>query len=165
MKVLISKLSIENSALSSNHSGGVELIESYKYYSNKYENTILIFKIGVFCELINNDALIFNKIFNYKLKFGKDYVKVGFPNSKEKDIFNKLDSLSINYIILEKDSSFFNIQCNKKFNNNNYTKYLLDNINTVLYNKYKIDKIYDKLLDKVLDNDIDNIIDEVFKLI
>lgn len=131
------------------------MLESYRYYNNLYKNTLILFKSGSFYTVLYEDALIFNKIFRYKVNFAKNFIKVGFPINSEIKILN----------ILEKDSSFFNVILNKKFNNNKYKNYLVNNINNILYNKSKIDKIYDKLLNKLINEDINSVLESINSLL
>lgn len=141
------------------------MLESYRYYNNLYKNTLILFKSGSFYTVLYEDALIFNKIFRYKVNFAKNFIKVGFPINSEIKILNILEKANINYIILEKDSSFFNVILNKKFNNNKYKNYLVNNINNILYNKSKIDKIYDKLLNKLINEDINSVLESINSLL
>lgn len=50
------------------------MLEMYYKYRLEYKNCILFFKIGNFYEVFDNDALILNKLFGYKIKRFKDNI-------------------------------------------------------------------------------------------
>lgn len=125
-----------------------------KYYRNKlnYRDYILLFKYGNFYEIIDNDAFIVNKLFNYKLnRISKNSssFKVGFPLSAIGGFTDKLESENINYVIIENDEAVKS----KQFDNNKYNDYTFDE-KSIKYNLIKMDDIikyfYDNLLDDTL---------------
>ena len=67
------------------------MLEKYYKYKIKYNNYILLIKIGNFYEIFDIDSLIMNKIFNYKLKPIKDTFKCGFPISSIDNVIDRLN--------------------------------------------------------------------------
>ena len=71
---------------------------------------------GFFYNVSGNDALILNKHFGYKL-YGTDTPRTGFPVSKSKKIFRKLDKLGIDYDVFDKNKDIVSV---KRFAKNRY---------------------------------------------
>ena len=44
------------------------MIEKYYKYKYDYKDYVLFIKNGIFYDCLDNDALIINKLFNYKIK-------------------------------------------------------------------------------------------------
>ena len=79
------------------------MLETYYKYKLEYNNYLIFIKVGNFYELIDNDALIISKLFNYKLKRLTNTFKVGFPIHKLDNIISRLNEEKINYIVTDKD--------------------------------------------------------------
>ena len=120
------------------------MLEMYYKYRIDYKGFIIFIKIGNFYEVFDKDALILNKIFGYKIKRIKDNIKVGFPISKIDNIISLIGN--INYIIIDKD-----IVEKKEFSDNKYNENDVD-INNVLRNIIRTERINDYLSDNVLNN-------------
>ena len=125
------------------------MLEKYYKYKAKYKEYIIMIKYGNFYEILDNDSLIMNSLFNYKLVKLSNTFKVGFPVSKIDSVLKKLDDNSINYIVVDKDK-IINI---KEFEYNNYKKYNFDN-NIINYNSIIINEITKYLNDNLLNNNI-----------
>ena len=83
----------------------------------------------------------------------KDSIKVGFP-------LNRLDYIikligNINYVVIDNT-----VVEKKEFDNNKYKDYNFD-INSIILNSIKIDRIYEELSSRLLDNNIENIITNI----
>ena len=98
------------------------MLEKYYMYRVKYMNYIIIIKYGNFYETFDKDALIINKLFDYKINKLKNTFKVGFPISSINNIISKLDNCSINYVVIDNE----NIVNNKVFGNNHYSDYFFN---------------------------------------
>ena len=138
------------------------MIENYYMNKLKYNDYLIIMKYGNFYELVGKDALIINKLFNYKLVKLSNTFKVGFPVNKLEENILKINNLNINYIVFDKEKEIIS----KSFENNNYFKYKLNEEvikrNNILINKitkYLNDNIYEDSLDIKLKKIIE-IIDE-----
>ncbi len=125
------------------------MLEKYYIYKVKYKEYIIMMKYGNFYEILGNDALIMNKIFNYKISKLSNTFKVGFPISRLENIINKLNNNSINYVVFDKDT-ITNIS---EFKFNNYSNYEFD-LNIINYNSVMINEIIKFLNDNLLNNDI-----------
>lgn len=125
------------------------MLEKYYMYKTKYREYIVMLKYGNFYEILGNDALIMNKIFNYKLNKLSNTFKVGFPVSSLDNIINKLNDYFINYIVIDKSE----ITKRKDFDSNNYDKYTFDE-NTLKYNLILVNEITKYLNDNLQDENI-----------
>ena len=119
-----------------------------------YENYLIMFKNGNFYISLNNDALVMNNIFNYKIIVISNYIKIGFPINSLNKVSTKLDELKINYIIYDK----LIIQ-KIKFTPNNYKKFVKENNYLVYLNR--IDKINYLLKDNIKNSNMDKILNKI----
>ena len=113
-----------------------------------------MFKNGNFYISLNNDALVMNNIFNYKIIVISNYIKIGFPINSLDKVSTKLDELKINYIIYDK----LIIQ-KIKFTPNNYKKFVKENNYLVYLNR--IDKINYLLKDNIKNSNMDKILNKI----
>lgn len=127
----------------------------------EYKEYIILFKSGIFYVSFDEDAIILNKIFNFKINELKNNIKVGFPiNSLEKYIKN-LGHLNINYLIISNKEIVSKIS----FDENNYNKYEQSVFNTIsINNKLRnicefIKSISDIEIKRKIIDKIDNILD------
>lgn len=127
------------------------MLETYYKYKLEYKNYLILIKVGNFYELIDNDALIISKLFNYKLKRLSNTFKVGFPINNLNNVIDKLNEENINYIVIDS-----NIK--KEFKNN---KYYNSDTKIVYYNMIRIDKINNYLANNLLDEKINEKINEI----
>lgn len=131
------------------------LIEKYTTYKNTYKDYLIFIKSGNFYLALNNDAIVMNKIFNYKIKQSTNFMKVGFPLSSLNKVIQYIENKSINYVVVEDK-----IVQKKKYKNNNYSKYniKLDNYE-ILINR--INKIYEVLKNNLDSANIKETINEI----
>lgn len=133
------------------------MLETYCKYRMEYKDFLLFIKVGNFYEVFDKDSLILDKLFGYKIKRIKDSIKVGFP-------LNRLDYIikligNINYVVIDNT-----VVEKKEFDNNKYKDYNFD-INSIILNSIKIDRIYEELSSRLLDNNIENIITNIYLII
>ena len=140
--------------------GDVSLLE--EYYKNKinYKEYIILMKYGNFYEIVGQDALIMNKIFNYKISKLSNSFKVGFPVSNVDEVLDKLEELFINYVVFNKNEILFM----KKFDNNKYNDYVV-NEDIIRCNLILINYINDYLNNNLLNNDISNKLERIKDII
>lgn len=81
----------------------VKLANTYLTYKNNYKETLVLIHSGNFLYTFLEDATIMNYLFGYKIIDNR----VGFPISIAEKIKLKLNSLNVDYLIVEKDSYFF----------------------------------------------------------
>ena len=117
------------------------LKNKYEELKKIYNDYLIIMKCGSFYLTLNDDALVLNKICNYKINHSTNFIKSGFPISIISKVEEILTKNSVNYIIVDQD-----ISAKNKFKNNSYNDYLLnekkkdflirriDYINTILKN-------------------------------
>ena len=125
------------------------MLETYCKYRMEYKDFLLFIKVGNFYEVFDKDSLILDKLFGYKIKRIKDSIKVGFP-------LNRLDYIikligNIKYVVIDNT-----VVEKKEFNNNKYKDYNFD-INSIILNSIKIDRIYEELNNRLLDNNTDDL--------
>ena len=107
------------------------MLEKYYKYKLDYRNYLILIKIGSFYECFDKDALIINKLFNYKLKRINNSFKLGFPIKAIDKIILKLNKKNINYLIVDEKI------IKKEFKESNYLKYNF-NMEEILYNTLRI---------------------------
>jgi len=105
----------------------------YEIIKQKYKDYIIIQKQGIFYNVSGIDIYIINYIFDNQIKNNGKTLKIGFPNIDK--VTDELNRLKINYIVVN--------EIKKKFKNNNYYKYNIDNI-------IRINKIISKLKNNIL---------------
>ena len=131
------------------------MIDLFRILKLDYKEYVILFKSGSFYVSFDEDSLILNKVFNYKILELKNNIKAGFPLNSLDTVINKLKELSINYIIIEDK----NIKEKYEVENNNFSKYTSSVFEVISINN-RIDKIVDKL--KSIDNDkVKEILDEI----
>lgn len=123
-------------------------------YKMKYLKYIILIKSGNFYLALGDDAKIINNILGYQIKEFSNTIKVGFPIISLNKVIDKLDSLKINYMVIDK-----NVDLKRKFNKNNYNVYLVKR-----NNEDRIEDINLKLLD-MKNNNIDILLTKIEGLI
>ena len=138
----------------------MKLIDKYKTYKDKYENTLVIIKEGIFYKTFEDDAKILWYIFDYK------YVNdsVSFGNSPYDKVILKLNKLDISYIILDKDEivlshirdedaylSYKSLSI-KSYNQLVKTENLIDKLQMLMNNKPECYEKVNSMLDAWIEN-------------
>ncbi len=129
------------------------MLEKYIKLKEKYPKFVIIIKSGNFYDCINDDAIIINKLFNYKIKELSKYIRVGFPLTSLNRVRIILTKYEINYITVDNNDITYS-----KFTKNNYSKY---SSNDYFVIKNKINNINDILNNNILDPSINNIISSI----
>ena len=129
------------------------MLEKYIKLKEKYPKSVIIIKSGNFYDCINDDAIIINKLFNYKIKELSKYIRVGFPLTSLNRVRTILTKYEINYITVDNNDITYS-----KFIRNNYSKY---SSNDYFVIKNKINNINDILSNNILDSGINNIISNI----
>lgn len=135
------------------------LKEKYNTYKEIYKDYIILIKCGSFYLSLNDDAIVMNRLFNYKIKETTNLIKVGFPITSLSKIEKTLENKHINYLIVNDD----NIQ-KYKYKNNSYSKYSfrLDNYD-ILVNR--INKIYEVLKGSLGNSNLKTILNEIEEIL
>lgn len=115
----------------------MRIYDIYSEKKKKYNKYVILIKVGNFYETYGEDTYLMNNLFDYKIKEVGGVRRVGFPLIAYNKVTDKLKCFKINYLIVEG----VNIT-KKKFNNNNYDKYVRcdDSISV------RIDRICEKLM-------------------
>lgn len=129
------------------------MLEKYIKLKEKYPKSVIIIKSGNFYDCINDDAIIINKLFNYKITELSKYIRVGFPLTSLNRVRTILTKYEINYITVDNNDITYS-----KFIRNNYSKY---SSNDYFVIKNKINNINDILSNNILDSGINNIISNI----
>lgn len=135
------------------------MIDLFRILKLDYKDYVILFKSGSFYVSFDEDSLILNKVFNYKILELKNNIKTGFPLNSLDTVINKLKELSINYIIIEDK----NIKEKYEVENNNFSKYTSSVFEVISINN-RIDKIVDKLKSIHIDK-VKEILDEIESMI
>lgn len=135
------------------------MLEKYYKYKSAYSNYLIFIKVGSFYECFSKDALIINKLFNYKIKKISSTFKCGFPINNIEYVISKLKQNNINYIILEDD-----ITDKYETDSNTYSNYNFDT-DSLLYSFILIEKIIKYLENNITNDEISNKITEIAKLL
>ena len=128
----------------------------YEYYKIKYKEYIILIKSGNFYFALQQDAIVLNDIFKYKLNISNNIIKVGFPINTLNKILKTLDNININYIVLDKNILHIN-----KNKTNMYNRYINNNISNYILRIKNINNI----LNQNIYNNIDNVLDSIENII
>lgn len=135
------------------------MLEKYYVQRIKDKDYVIFIKVGNFYELFEKDALIINKLLNYKIKRFSKTFKSGFPTSKINDVIKIFEAERLNYVVIDNNEI-----ARKSFKDNAYCKFNFD-IDRIMLNYLKIDKITSYLNDNVLNGNIIGILEEMEKLL
>jgi len=119
------------------------LKELYDTYKSNFENYIILIRNGNFFVCLNDDAMVMNEIFKYKMNESTNFIKVGFPATSLNRIRQVLINRNVNYIVYDKV-----IIDKQKFKNNCYRDYLRP------YTSYEIYLNRIKMIDEILKNNL-----------
>lgn len=132
----------------------VAMKEKYELYKLNYKKYIILFKCGNFYIALNDDAIVMNNLFKYKIIESANFIKSGFPISSLSKVLSILDEKQINYVIVDKEIIFKNKTANNKYNDylnkNNNVDILLNRINTI--NKILKNNLSNPKIDSVLNS-------------
>ncbi len=139
----------------------MKLYDIYLTRQAKYNEYVVLIESGMFVDAYDKDANILNKLLQYKMVPGNQFIKVGFPKKNLNKVLLVLESKSVNYLVLDSNNNIFS---RKKFKNNNYSLYCED-ISKITDIQIRIRMINDKLKNKIKDNNIESIISKIEELL
>lgn len=125
----------------------------YNKFKCIYKNYIILIKNGNFYVALNDDSIVLNNIFKFRITESTNFIKCGFPLTSLTNVLNTLNDLKINYLIIDND-----ITDKMKYTTNNYLKYT-NKSNYILLNR--IDRIDNILKLNIDNNNINNVISEI----
>lgn len=83
-----------------------KLVKQYNALKTKDKNKVYLFKIGIFYNILNEDARLVSNAIGLKLTdLGPDIVKCGFPVAKLEKYTNLLKAKNITYEIISNQAS------------------------------------------------------------
>ena len=132
-----------------------------KYYNQKirYKDYVILIKCGSFYEAFEKDAFIINTLLKYKIKKFSKTFKSGFPTLKLNVILKILEENHLNYVVLDEIEMI-----KKEFDDNKYQNFNFD-IDRIMLNYIKIDKIMNYLNDNILNERITDILEKMEELL
>lgn len=135
------------------------LKEKYEIYKLTYKEYLVLLKSGNFFIALNNDAIVMNNVFKYKIIRSKNFIKSGFPLGTLDKVIDRLKNEEINYVLIDDD-----VILKEKFKNNNYSKFVtkIDNYEIILN---RINVINDILKKNLSNPNIKNILNEVEEIL
>ena len=98
-------------------------------------------------------------MFDYKVKRISNSFKVGFPISSLDNVVARLDQEKTNYIVVDGEKII-----EKSYDDNNYFKYKFD-MEEVLYNYLRVEKIVKCLEDNLMSNEFNGKLKEIEKIL
>ena len=130
----------------------MKVIDLYRKNKERYPKYVVLIKVGVFYETYNEDCLVLNNLFGYKIKNIGDYYRTGFPINSYSKVIEKLNKTKINYLIIG------NEVIKRKFNKNQYDCYIKADLNI---DQRIIDDIYYKLKKLKLNSNISTLLNKI----
>lgn len=131
--------------------------DNYNKIKGKYPKSILLIKAGSFYISMNNDAIIMNILFGYKLKQISSYIRIGFPLNNLNKVTSWLTEKEINYVILDNNVDHVKFK-------HNYNKYI-DKIFGYELIISKINFVTNKLNKNMFNPKIIDILNEMEKIL
>jgi DNA mismatch repair ATPase MutS len=127
----------------------LKVIEEAK---EKNENSIALMKIGNFYKIYGKDAYIISYLLNYKLKkIDNGSNECGFPLNVIDKVKRSLEERKINYLILNNTNIPEAVEI-KNYGEENTYKIYFEKAYKYIFNKGKIDLIYDYMLENATED-------------
>ena len=129
----------------------MKIIDLYRKNKERFPKYVILIKVGVFYETYNEDCLVLNNLFGYKIKNIGDYYRTGFPINSYSKVIEKLNKTKINYLIIGDEV------IKRKFNKNQYDCYIKTDLNI----DQRIDDIYKKLKHLKFNGNINTLLNKI----
>lgn len=131
-----------------------KLLKQYNDLKNDDASSIYVFRVGVFYNILNEDAKLLNEKIGLKItSLSPEIVKCGFPISSLEKYTKKFDNLQLKYKIINDLPQNTNIA---DYTNNIEIKKILKKITEIDMNNTTFQQSFNILLD--LQNKIKNIL-------
>ena len=122
-----------------------KILKQYKELKEKDASPIYIFRIGIFYNILNEDAKILNEKLGLKItSLSPEIIKCGFPISSLEKYTKKLDNLQLPYTIIDDLPKNTNIN---DYSNNIEIKKILKKISEIDMNNTTFQQSFNILLD------------------
>ena len=132
------------------------MVELFRILKIQYKEYLILFKSGIFYEAFDEDAVILNRLFNYKISKKKNNMRAGFPLSNIEKVEKELEDKKINYMIIENKKITYT-STNKK----NKFSSLAHDVYDFITIKNRIDEINKVLNERSNDEDIMDLLDKI----
>lgn len=122
-----------------------KLIKKLEELKKRDASSIYIFRVGIFYNILNEDAKILNERLGLKLtSLSPEIIKCGFPISSLDKYTKKLDELQLKYKVIDDLPSNTNIE---DYSNNIEIKRILKKISDLDMNNTTFQQAFNILLD------------------
>lgn len=122
-----------------------KILKQYNELKKKDASPIYIFRIGIFYNILNEDAKIINQKLGLKItSLSPEIIKCGFPISSLDKYTRKLNELQMKYMVIDDLPSNTNIQ---DYSNNVEIKSILKKITEIDMNNTTFQQSFNILLD------------------
>lgn len=122
-----------------------KILKQYNELKKKDASPIYIFRIGIFYNILNEDAKIINQKLGLKLtSLSPEIIKCGFPISSLDKYTRKLNELQMKYMVIDNLPNNTNIQ---DYSNNVEIKSILKKITEIDMNNTTFQQSFNILLD------------------
>lgn len=142
----------------------MKFTDIYFDYKNRYENYIIIYKVGNFYNVLGKDTVILHEIMHYQIKEHTGIPKIGFPIISLEKVLRALTKAKMNYLVLEKEEGIVKIKIKKRFKDNAYEDYSKQS-ESLYEKKEQIKKVENLLLEKIEDADFSLYIKRIEELL
>ena len=122
-----------------------KILKQYKELKEKDASSIYIFRIGIFYNILNEDAKILNEKLSLKItSLSPEIIKCGFPISSLEKYTKKLDNLQLQYKVIDDLPQNSNIV---DYSNNIEIKKILKKISEIDMNNTTFQQAFNILLE------------------
>ena len=123
-----------------------KLLNQYLSLKKKNKDIIYLIRVGIFYNIINEDAYILSKELDLKItELGPNISKCGFPCNQIEKYTNLLEQKNIKYQIIDNNYQESKIKNNEDYFNNIHLKQIVDKILNIDFNNITYKDSFDKL--------------------
>lgn len=123
-----------------------KLLEQYASLKKNDKDTIYLIRVGIFYNIINEDAYILSEKLGLKItELGPNISKCGFPCNQIEKYTKILDEKKIKYQIIDNNYADSKIKNNEDYFNNIQLKQIVDRILNIDFNNITYKDSFDKL--------------------
>lgn len=128
----------------------MNIMNMVKNIKEIHPKSLLLFKVGAFCEVYGKNSYIISYLFNYQVRQnGKNNIlKVGFSKKAIPSVISKLEEQKIDYLLIDVRNNYY---VDEKFENRNLNKYdtVFEKAYLYVRKQREIRKINEKLMEQI----------------
>lgn len=128
----------------------MSIMNMVKNIKEIHPKSLLLFRVGAFCEGYGKDSYIISYLFNYQVRQnGKNNIsKVGFSKKAIPSVISKLEEQKIDYLLIDVRNNYY---VDEKFENRNLNKYdtVFEKAYLYVRKQREIRKINEKLMEQI----------------